>query len=291
MISFLYPLNRLRFNATHYDSITDAWKYIFGDNFHFGYFASEDVSLDEATDALIEKMASLGQPSAQTKILDVGCGIGNPAFYLHQKYSCDITGISTSELGIQRATEEAQKRGVQDKVRFRVANGLDNGFGDESFDVVWVMESSHLMKEKKKLLAECFRVLKPGGVLLLCDIMLRRPFGTFDIIGYLKRMNYRFLTGYIDFTKAFGLLRMETFETYQRLAREVEFEEVTFLDVSQEVMPTQRLWKANAVAKETEILKTWKPQQLKSFLVASDFSIDFFERKIAGYGILQAKKS
>jgi 27-O-demethylrifamycin SV methyltransferase len=291
MTSLSDPFNRLQFNATLYDSITDAWKYIFGDNFHFGYFASANVSLDEATDALIEKMASLGNLNEETKILDVGCGIGNPAFFLNGKYGCAITGISTSQLGIQRADEAAQKRGVQDKVCFRVANGLDNGFSDNSFDIAWVMESSHLMKDKKKLLAECFRILKPGGALLLCDIMLQRPFGAIDLIGYLKRMKYRFVTDYYHFIRAFGLLRMETFDAYQRLAREVGFREVTFLDISEEVMLTQTRWKANAVANKAEILKTWTPQQLETFLIASDLSDDFYRRKIAGYGILHAKKS
>jgi 27-O-demethylrifamycin SV methyltransferase len=282
--------NPLRFNASHYNSITDAWKHIFGDNFHFGYFTSPSIALDEATDALIDKMAALGELSEQSKVLDVGCGIGNPAFYLHRKFGCDVTGISTSEVGIHDAEEGSKKRGYQEKVRFRVANGLENGFADRTFDVVWVMESSHLMKDKKKLFAECRRVLKPGGVMLLCDIMMRRPFTLTDRLGYLQRMKLDYITGTFDNVKSFGWIRMETFETYKNTAREADFDNVTLIDISEEAIPTFDRWKANIIAKEASIRTTLTARQINSFMQAANLSKDFFQRKIGGYAILKASR-
>lgn len=282
--------NPLRFNASHYNSITDAWKYIFGDNFHFGYFSAPEISLDEATDALIEKMAALGEISEGTKVLDVGCGIGAPAFYLHRKFGCDVTGISTSDIGVHNAEEESKTRGYREKVRFRVANGLDNGFPDNAFDVVWVMESSHLMKDKKKLLAECHRVLKPGGVILLCDIMWQRPYTFADRIGYLLRMKFGFIASSLDYVRSFGMVHMETFEKYQDIAREVGFSKVMLIDISEEAIPTFERWKANIAAKESSILQTLTASQMNGFMLAADLSKDTFERKISGYGILKALK-
>jgi 27-O-demethylrifamycin SV methyltransferase len=282
--------NRLRFNAFHYDAITEAWKHIFGSNFHFGYFATPNISLEEATDALIDRMASLGNLSERTKVLDVGCGIGSPAFYLHGKYGCDITGISTSEVGIGDAKTESQRRGYQDYVRFRVANGLDNGFDSETFDVVWVMESSHLVRDKKKLLGECFRVLKPGGVLLLCDVMLRRPFTIADHLGFFRRMGIDYITANVDFFRSFGWIRIEPFETYTTVARAVGFNDITFIDISDETIPTLKWWKDNITAKKESIAQTLTPGQIKGFLVSSDLAKDSLERKIGGYGILSARR-
>ncbi|MBN1653631.1 MAG: methyltransferase domain-containing protein [Deltaproteobacteria bacterium] len=289
-ISLFPRLDRLRINASHYDSITEAWRHIFGDNFHFGYFLSPDSTLDEATDALIDKMASLGAISDGTKLLDVGCGIGTPAFYLHRGYGCDITGISPSEAGIAQAEKECKKRGYEAKVRFRLGDGLNNGFDDDAFDVVWIMESSHLMKDKKRLFAECFRVLKPRGVMLLCDIMFRRPYTLTDRLGYLARMKLGFVGATLSNFRSFGWIQMETFETYIRSAREVGFVDVVLTDISEQAIPTFECWKSNLLAKEESVLKTLTQGQIKSFLTASDFSKDLFEREIDGYGILRASK-
>jgi 27-O-demethylrifamycin SV methyltransferase len=69
-------------NQTHYDSVTDAWTLILGENLHYGYFARGEETLAEATDALIDALASLARIDSSTVVLDVGCGIGGPAFRL-----------------------------------------------------------------------------------------------------------------------------------------------------------------------------------------------------------------
>ena len=50
-------------NKEHYDNVTDAWIYILGDNLHYGYFKNETVCLEEATNELINKLASLAEIS------------------------------------------------------------------------------------------------------------------------------------------------------------------------------------------------------------------------------------
>jgi len=289
-MSIFTLFDRLQFNASHYDSITEAWKSIFGDNFHFGYFPSPNLTLDEATDALIDKMASLGEMSNETSLLDVGCGIGSPAFYLHGKYGCEIFGISTSEAGIAQAQQESRNRGYDSKVRFRLGDGLNNGFEAEIFDVVWVMESSHLMPNKKKLLAECLRVLKPGGVMLLCDVMLRRSYTLSDRLQLIRQMKFGFISGTLDNFRSFGWIRMEPFEKYMRWAREVGFVDVHLTDISEQAIPTFECWKTNLIANEKSVRESLSPRQIRGFLAASDFSKALFESRIDGYGILKALK-
>ena len=129
---------------SHYDNVTDAWTEFMGENFHFGYFESDDMELDRATEMLIEKMLELTDIGGESRVLDVGCGIGGPAFYIHEKYGCAIDGISTSERGIQLASSASREKGYDD-VRFKVADGIDNGFPDGTFDIVWIMEATHLI--------------------------------------------------------------------------------------------------------------------------------------------------
>lgn len=94
----------------HYNHVTDAWKEFMGNNLHFGYFEHEGVELAEATDALIDKMMGLCNITEDTIILDVGCGIGNPAFYIHTRHRCKIVGISTSERGVNWPITSVRRR-------------------------------------------------------------------------------------------------------------------------------------------------------------------------------------
>src|SRR5688572_33208056 len=88
-------------------------------------------------------------------VLDVGCGIGNPACFQSERYACRVTGISTSKTGIEHANRRGMERGLSDRVSFLMADGMDNGLPDASFDRVWVLESSHLMARKDSLIEEC----------------------------------------------------------------------------------------------------------------------------------------
>ena len=127
-------------NRSHYDHVTDAWMYILGDNLHFGYFDKDDTALSEATESLIEKLAALGNIDERSSVLDVGCGVGAPALYLYAKFGCSINGISTSRRGIEIAEEKCREKGYSEKIKFYTRDAFDNGFADNSFDVVWVME-------------------------------------------------------------------------------------------------------------------------------------------------------
>lgn len=115
-------------NKKFYDYIADAWQYLLGQNFHWGYFHSPEEPLDTATDALIEMLVERFEINESTKLLDVGCGIGGPARYLTEKYDCQITGFSTSPEGIERAGVAAADAGFSNKLTFEVRDALNNQF-------------------------------------------------------------------------------------------------------------------------------------------------------------------
>ena len=74
-----------------------------------------------------------------------------PRYIFMIKYRCDITGISISALIWFSAA--SGKKGCSKRVRFQAKDALENGF-PENIDLVWQMESSHLMRDKKKLFSE-----------------------------------------------------------------------------------------------------------------------------------------
>jgi ubiquinone/menaquinone biosynthesis C-methylase UbiE len=149
--------------------VIDVWD----ENFHQGYYLSADdtsenrVAADRLTDLVIGKTGL----TAGSKLLDIGCGIGQPAFRLLETTDVEIVGISNNEPQLEIANKRAEAKGLADKVRFEFADGQALPFDDDSFDAVWIFETIMHM-DRLKCLGEALRVLKPGGVLVVTDQLL-----------------------------------------------------------------------------------------------------------------------
>ncbi|PZD73536.1 2-methyl-6-phytyl-1,4-hydroquinone methyltransferase [Acaryochloris thomasi RCC1774] len=151
-----------------YDASSLLWEGVWGEHMHHGFYGLEGKRTTERRQAqidLIEELLQWGQVQEAQQILDVGCGIGGSTLYLAEKFQASVTGITLSPVQAGRATERAEEANLP--ATFKVADALHMPFDDESFDLVWTLESGEHMPEKPKFLQECYRVLKPGGTLLM----------------------------------------------------------------------------------------------------------------------------
>jgi 27-O-demethylrifamycin SV methyltransferase len=267
---------------THYDSVTDVWLYVMGDNLHYGCFEPEDIGLGDATVKLIDNLAALVEMDEDSSVLDVGCGVGQPAFHLYEKFGCRITGITLSPRGVEIAREKCSEKGYSDKIEFYEADALDNGFPSNTFDIAWVMESSHLMRDKRRLFEENFRVLKNGGSMLLCDLVLRRELTHRDLFSYRKEFTM--------LEKTFGKARMETLEFYENKMIERGFSEVEVYDISKQAQPTLEAWKTNLLLHRDRIVEETGRQYADEFILACDITEGFFNQGLFGYGMAKGVK-
>jgi 27-O-demethylrifamycin SV methyltransferase len=269
--------------ASHYDRVTAAWGPLFGDDLHYGLFETGTEALAEATQALTERMAAAAKIAPGVEVLDVGCGTGAPACALAGDHGARVTGITTSAVGVEAATQRATAAGVSDLARFEIRDGTDNGFPDASFDRVWVLESSHLMPARGRLISECARVLRPGGMLALCDIVLRRPLPFAEV---------RRLRGELTLLRqVFGDARMEPLERYAELAQEhglVVHEEV---DLTATTRPTFARWRGNAQAHRAEVVALLGEADWTRFVDSCAVLEQFWDDGTLGYGLLAAHRA
>ncbi len=156
-----------------YDASSELWEEIWGEHMHHGYYGKNgNYKLDrrQAQIDLIEELllwSGYNCDNPPQNIIDVGCGIGGSTLHLAQKFGCKATGITLSPVQASRAKERAAEASLDNRVKFEVTNALAMPFTDNSFDLVWSLESGEHMPDKAKFLAECYRVLKPGGKMIL----------------------------------------------------------------------------------------------------------------------------
>ena len=267
--------------GAHYDRVTDAWQYLIGDDLHVGYFEDSNRDLLPAAQALTRLMADSAQLEPRARVLDVGCGTGSPAVYLALVRDCFVTGISTSSVGIARARAKAADRGAGDRASFAVADGTANGFPDESFDCAWVMESSHLIPQKEALIKECTRVLRPGGTIVLCDLMLRKPIpdrpgaGLWHDLALLERV--------------YGKTSLYSLDDYAR-EFSVNGLRAEGRDISELVLPTFALWGENAERDADRASDIIGAGQVKLFARSCEIMTRLFQNGQLGYCLVTGKK-
>ena len=268
--------------ASHYDRITDAWTLLLGDDLHYGVFESGSEPLAEATANLTQLMAEAADLSAEIDVLDVGCGTGGPACHLASRYGTRVTGITTSAVGVDAARARADRAGVAGLTRFELRDGMDNGFPDGSFDRVWVLESSHLMSARDRLVAECARVLRPGGRMALCDIVLRRPM-PFDEVRRLRKPLWLL-------REVFGDARMEPLDRYAELAGSNGLTVERRDDLTAATRPTFARWRENAKTHRDAVVGSIGEEDWERFVESCDVLERFWDDGTLGYGLLAARK-
>ncbi|CAD6874204.1 SAM-dependent methyltransferase [Methylomonas fluvii] len=168
--------------AKHYDDCYNdylvAWCNRDNLALHYGYW--DEAKPYDQHQALLNKNQVLYEKAgiqASDKVLDAGCGIGGSTIWMAKQHGNRVTGITISAKQANYARQYAQRHGVAELVNFEVADFCATPFPDASFDVVWALESSCHALKKGDFLREAWRVLRPGGRIVVCDgFVLQRQF-------------------------------------------------------------------------------------------------------------------
>ena len=263
----------------HYDRVHEAWRLILGEEFHYGYFRPEGIGLADAAAALTAQMLARAAIQPGERVLDIGCGTGHQSCKLAADHGAQVLGITTSGTGVAAATALAASRGL-DSARFEPRDGTDNGLPDASFDVAWALESSHLMRDRKALLAECARVLVPGGRLVLCDIISRRRIPFLEVRE--RREEFALLRA------VYGDAHMLPLDDYAAMLTEVGLTVEDLTDISDETLPTFAAWRANCEEHAEEITRLIGADGLDEYVRSTEVLEAFWNDRTFGYGILKA---
>ncbi len=195
---------------------------------HYGYWDSDKPY--QHHQALLNKNQILYDKagiSPEHKVLDAGCGIGGSSIWMGREHGNQVTGITISGQQARYARQHAKRHGVADKVDFEVADFCQTPFEDESFDVVWALESSCHALKKGDFLKEAWRLLRPGGRLVVCDGFLRQ-----------REFNEQQWQAVVTCLNGWAVPNLCSRDEFATLLQNLDFQAVQVHDITRQTLPS-----------------------------------------------------
>ncbi|MEH6757635.1 MAG: class I SAM-dependent methyltransferase [Parasphingorhabdus sp.] len=205
--------------AHHYDLSRELYELFLDKDMQYScaYWTDPKNTLEQAQ---LDKKAHIAAKldlKASQRVLDIGCGWGGMALYLHQKFGVEVLGITLSEEQLKVAQERAEKEGVADEVKFELIDYRDLAEREAGqFDrIVSVGMFEHVGTPHFKTFFRCAaNLMTDDGVMLLHTIGRMGKPGTTDAF----TRKYIFPGGYIPALSE----TVEASERFRLMATDIE---------------------------------------------------------------------
>jgi ubiquinone/menaquinone biosynthesis C-methylase UbiE len=215
----------------------------FSEDIHFGFWrhpasarpAGSIAEFKTAMEALNDEVLRLAEVTSSSRIIDIGCGFGGAVNRMNQTLeNATLVGLNIDERQIEVA-ERFCGTGVRgNQVSFTVADAQDTGLASTSFDTAIAIESILHMSHRERFFREMFRILNPGGRLVITEVLidpLRLLPMLFAAVRHLSLLSrYK--------TKVGPLGSPGSMSSYRKLAGRVGFDLVAVENWAPNVLPT-----------------------------------------------------
>jgi len=250
---------------------------------HYGYWDKDTTSHHQALLNKNRELYQMANIQASDHVLDAGCGIGGSSIWMAKQHGNQVTAITISKQQTVYAGQHAKRQGVSELTTFEVSDFCDTPFADQSFDIIWGLESICHALNKDDFIKEAFRLLKPGGRLVVCDGFVTCKEFTDDqwkdVVTCLNGWAVPNLSSRIEFNQ---------------LLEQNNFQSITYRDITTETKPSaDHMLKVSTRLKPVQILSQWLG--LRSKAQTANFKVGIaqhrlFTDKLVEYGIFTATK-
>jgi ubiquinone/menaquinone biosynthesis C-methylase UbiE len=138
---------------------------------HFGYYPTEapGITMREAQRNMEDVVGQALQLPPGSLVLDAGCGEGSTARRLATKFDLRVDGVDLLAESVSLAKKRSHERGLSDRVSFSEGDFTYVPAKDRRYDGVYTVEALIHAPDLGRAMNEFYRVLKPGGALVLAE--------------------------------------------------------------------------------------------------------------------------
>lgn len=244
-----------------------------GEDIHIGIY--ENDSIFDASHRTVQKIANLLTLNESTRVLDIGAGYGGAARYLAKTHGCHVDCLNLSEIQNQRNRQLSQQQSLTDKIQV-----IDGSFEaipaeNQQYDVVWSQDAILHSGNRRKVLEEVYRVLKPKGEFIFTDPMQSDdcPEGVLQPV--LDRIH-------LDSMGSIGF--------YTKTAEELGFEKVQIIEMTEQLVNHYSHVLQELQARYDELLKVCSQEYLERMKVGLNHWIEKGQKGYLSWGIMLFRK-
>lgn len=177
--------------ADYYDNVTEGYQdWSSNINMHFGCYewGINPFNLEAMLENTNRKvLQSLRLRGVGNRLLDMGCGLGATARHCAKDEQVgQVVGVTLAATQVHEALLLAQQQVNHHKLHFEQADFHHTPFANNSFEGIYAIESACHTEErdKRSMLVEALRLLKPGARIAICDGMIKGTAPLSGLTGY-----------------------------------------------------------------------------------------------------------
>lgn len=196
---------------------------------HAGFWDASTKNLRDALAKENETLADIAGIKSGDYVLDAGCGYGGSVFWLAKQRDAKVVGITLCEKQAALAKLEAAKQPCMHEPEFLIMDYTQTTFPPSTFDVVWAIESVCHAEDKRDFIREAWRILKPGGRLILADgFHVKNEYTAEE-----KRLLGKAVNGW-------AVASMESSPNFEFFLKAQGFKNIQVIDATPKVLPSSK---------------------------------------------------
>ncbi len=195
---------------------------------HFGYFDAGVADHRHSLLRMNEVVADHCGIGPGDRVVDAGCGFGGTAFWLVENRGCTVAGINIVAAQVTAAQAEGKRRNLDHALTFIPADFAETGLDAASADAVIAIESMVHAADRAAVLAEVFRLLRPGALFCGTEYILRDD----------PPLTATESADLGEWLEGWSMPSLVTASAYRTLLETAGFEDIDCIDITDNVAPS-----------------------------------------------------